>query len=514
MNQNQNNQTTEHIPAEMFVFVQDDEKLRDRELQTKARSFFADAMLRFGKNKSSVVAAWILLFLILFSLLAPVFSPYSIKDTDKLYINYPPFVRSVAEKNLGILDGAKTFDSQNDVSMTFWRGIAEETGMDPVLRTVRQHETEVKYRGKMVTRYTYDIEVNAYYAMGVVYRVFSYDEYQRIQEWQNETGIQVIYPYVRSEDISGITDNSNLWYQVDASGAAMLDKDGNFVPVYSTNVEGAGAPYNSIRIPGDDGSYAYSTAKSGAVQCRICYYNYYQYVNGHEPAYIFGTNLMGMDLFCAIGVGARFSLIFAVLVSVINLSIGAVYGAVQGYYGGYVDMALDRISDILSGVPFVVVTTLFQLHLAQKVGVVPSFLFAFVLTGWIGMAALTRKQFYRFKGQEFIMAARTLGAKDRRLMFKHIFPNAIGTIITSCALVIPGVINSETTMTYLGIVDLSAFAGTTIGTLLSQGKASATSAPHAMLWPSLFLGLLMICFNLFGNGLRDAFNPSTRGVED
>ena len=112
------------------------------------------------------------------------------------------------------------------------------------------------------------------------------------------------------------------------------------------------------------------------------------------------------------------------------------------------------------------------------------------------------------------MAARTLGASDGRLMFKHIFPNAIGTIITSCALIIPGVIRSETTLTYLGIVNLETFAGATIGTLLSQGNAAVTTAPHTLLWPSLFLGLLMICFNLFGNGLRDAFNPSTRGAED
>lgn len=347
-----------------------------------------------------------------------------------------------------------------------------------------------------------------YYAMGMVYRNFNYDDYQKLQDWQNETGIQVIYPYV--DNASSV----NIWYKVDGSGSPILDDEGNFIPDYSTNEAAMGAPYNSLRIPGDDGSYVYSTAKAGSVQCRVLYYNYYIYTNGHEPSYIFGTNLMGMDLFCAIGVGARFSLIFAILVSAINLTIGAIYGAIQGYYGGYIDMALDRISDILSGVPFVVVTVLFQLHLAQKVGVVVSFLFAFVLTGWIGMAALTRKQFYRFKGQEFIMAARTLGARDSRLMFKHIFPNAIGTIITSCALVIPGVIRSETSMTYLGIVDLSSFAGTTIGTLLSQGSSSATSAPHAMLWPSIFLGLLMIAFNLFGNGLRDAFNPSTRGVED
>ena len=130
------------------------------------------------------------------------------------------------------------------------------------------------------------------------------------------------------------------------------------------------------------------------------------------------------------------------------------------------------------------------------------------------MAALTRKQFYRFKSQEFVMAARTLGASDKRLMFKHIFPNAIGTIITSVALIIPGVIGSETSMTYLGIVNLEDLAGTTIGTLLSQGQGTFVQAPHTMLWPSVFMGLLMISFNLFGNGLRDAFNPTTRGAGD
>lgn len=508
------NSNYENIPAEKFAFAQLDAHLQDKKLETEARSFFADAMRRFAKNKSSVIAAWILLFLILYALFAPVISRYSVDDKDKLYINYPAYVPSIAEKHWGILDGARVFDSQNDVAMLKWKAIAQETGMDPVLGVVGTHETQVKQRGQMVTRMTYDIEVNFYYATGMIYKVMSYSDFQALQDWQNETGIQVIYPYVNPADINGMTDSPNTWYQVDGKGAPVLDKDGNFIPVYSTDVEGAGAPYDSLRIPGDDGSYAYSIAKSGAVQCRVLYYNYYQYMNGHEPSYIMGTNVMGMDMFCAIGAGARFSLIFALLVSAINLTIGAIYGAIQGYYGGYVDLFMDRISDILSGVPFVVVTTLFQLHLSQKVGPIVSFLFAFVLTGWIGMAALTRKQFYRFKGQEFVLAARTLGAKDWRIMFKHVFPNAIGTIITSCALVIPGVISSETTMTYLGIVNLSAFAGTTIGTLLSQGRAAVTSAPHAILWPSIFLGLLMISFNLFGNGLRDAFNPSTRGVDD
>ena len=270
---------------------------------------------------------------------------------------------------------------------------------------------------------------------------------------------------------------------------------------------------NSLRIAGDDGSYIYSARKSGAVQCRVNYYNYYQYLNGHEPNYVMGTNEKGQDIMACIGMGFRFSLIFSICVSAINLSIGLVYGSIEGYFGGWVDLTMERISDVLSSIPFVVAVTLFQLHLAQKVGTIVSFLFAFVLTGWIGMAALTRKQFYRFKSQEYVLAARTLGSSDMRLMFRHILPNSMGTIITSCAMVIPGVVSSETSLTYLGIVNLSAYIGTSIGDLMSMGQRAMTTSPHAMIFPSLFFAAMMIAFNLFGNGLRDAFNPSTRGAD-
>lgn len=508
------NMEYEHIPQEKFEFAQLDAKLHDKKFDTKTRGYFTDAMLRFKKNKSSVVAAYIIGLLVLFTIISPLLSPYTINDKDKLYVNTPPFVKWIADMNLGIFDGAVTHESQNEAQCNYWRGIAEETGYDPLVKILDTTETTVKYRGKDKITYSYKLQTNKYYDIGVVYRVISYEEFEKIQQWQNETGIQVIYPYVEPSAINDIADNPNLWYQVDGRGNAVLDKDGNFIPVYSTNSQIEGAPYNSLRIEGDDGSYIYSVRKSGAVQCRVGYYNYYTYMNGHEPMYIFGTNTMGQDLFSAIGIGSRFSLIFALAVSAINLSIGAVYGAIQGYYGGTIDLVMDRIADILSGVPFTVVAILFQLHLAARVGVAGSFLFAFVLTGWIGMSALTRKQFYRFKGQEFVYAARTLGASDRRLMFKHIFPNSLGTIVTSCALIIPGVVSTETSFTYLGIINLSDLAGTTIGTLLSQGQTSMTTSPHAMIFPALYFALLMISFNLFGNGLRDAFNPSTRGVED
>lgn len=515
MNTNNTYNEMESISKDMFEFAQNDAKIHDAKFDTKARGYFADAMIRFKKSSAAVAGAWIIFALFLFSIISPIISPYKITDQDKFYVNYPPFIKAVSDMNIGIFNGGVAIDSQNDLSMAYWRGIAEETGYNPVIKVLGTTETTTTKRGQEVKSIAYKIRINKYYSQGMAYRVFSYEEFEDIMKWQDENGVQVIYPYVEPKDICDISDRPSIWYKVkDNKGTPAYDADGNFVPAYSTKSSIEGVPYTSIRVPGDDGSYIYSAKKSGAVQCRICYYNYYQYLNGHEPMYIFGTNSMGMDLFLAIGVGSRFSIIFAILVSVINLSIGAVYGAIQGYYGGYIDLVLDRISDLLSGVPFTVVAVLFQLHLAQKVGIVPAFLFAFVLTGWIGMAALTRKQFYRFKSQEFVLAARTLGASDWRLMFKHVFPNSLGTIVTSCALVIPSVIGTETSFTYLGLVNIQDFAGTSIGTLMSQGQTSMTSSPHAMFFPALYFALLMIAFNLFGNGLRDAFNPSMRGVED
>lgn len=505
----------ENIPQELFELAQTDAVIHDKKIETKARGYFADAFLRFKKNKSSVVAACIILFLVLYAIFVPIFSQYKISDKDKIYQNYPPYVRSWAEKGLSFWDGSVTMGSQNELALDKWHAIGRETGMDPVIGITGVTQVENMFRGQVRVTNSYSLKVNRYYAVGNRIQTFSYEEFERMMQFQDETGLQIIYPWVEPKDIGGISNDPAIWYQVsDSKGTPVKDADGNWIPAYSSNADLEAVEYTSRRIEGDPGTWIYSVKKSGALQCRFNYYNYFIFLNGHEPDYVFGTNNMGQDMFTAIGVGARFSLIFAVVVASINLVIGMIYGAIQGYYGGVSDMVMDRIADILSGVPFVVAVTLFRMHLAPKVGVVPSLLFAFVLTGWIGMASLTRKQFYRFKGQEYVLAARTLGASDARLMFKHIFPNSLGTIVTSCALVIPSVINSETNMTYLGIVDLSTTVGTTIGTLMSQGQAAATAAPHAMLFPALFISLLLISFNLFGNGLRDAFNPSMRGVED
>ncbi len=168
--------------------------------------------------------------------------------------------------------------------------------------------------------------------------------------------------------------------------------------------------------------------------------------------------------------------------------------------------------DIMASIPMMVVITLLKYHL--NVSHIVILFVAFFITGWTGMAGRTRMQFYRFKNQEYVLVAKTLGAKDSRIMFKHIFPNAIGTLITSCVLVIPSVIFSETTLSYLGIVNLNTGSLTSVGSLLATGQNFLFTYPHMILYPSIFISLLMLSFNLFGNGLRDAFNPSLRGTDE
>lgn len=503
------------IPAEKFKFIGVDAKIHDQKFETKQVSFFRDAFNRFCKNKSSVVAAIIIMCLVLYAIFVPIFceNSYTLALTDTTYLNYT----KLAPKNqffaqFGIWNGTKEM-TLGEANYHYVRAIGEETGYEIITKVKDQ---TVDDKGKVV----YICDVDSYIYNGFTTMTLTEAEYQNIQQWQDETGVQVIYPAVNDKKIS----DANIWYEANKKGVAKLDKEGNYTNIYKTN--GTDGEYDSLRVAGDpgienpeaEGRYRYATvtgdSSAKSYKCRIFKYTYFQYRYGFEPAFAFGTNAMGQDILTRLAAGARFSLIFAICIASINLCIGAVYGAIEGYYGGAIDMVMERITDVLARIPFMVVTTLFQLHLAKKVGVVPSLLFAFVLTGWIGMASTVRMQFYRYKGQEYVLASRTLGASDLRIMFKHIFPNALGTIVTSSVLVIPGVIFQESSLTYLGIVNLDSSTMTSVGTMLANGRQYLSSDPHIILFPALFISLLMISFNLFGNGLRDAFNPALRGSDE
>ena len=518
------------IPAEKFTFVHAGERISDKKFQDKPIGYFRDAWIRFRKSKASVVAAIIIIAIVLYSFVAPlVITSHDATFMCSTYAKKPGRVTWLRDwgiatggvnrnnneaayiKLLAIGVGAEGADG-NVITL----GEGKESAYQPILKEQAPYEQELP--GKKTATY-YPATVDTYLEVGFLYTILEQDEFRKVAQWQEETGIQVIYPMVDTQsEYCFDPEDANMWYKTQKKGGTPVSVDANGRATKLSYADDLVLEDNYLRDA--DGNLRYfvytggGNSETAQYRVRVLYYNYYQYLYGSEPNYIMGTDSQGYDLALRIAGGIQMSLLVAISVSVINFLIGAAYGAVEGYYGGTTDIVLCRITDILSGVPFIVVATLFQIHLAKQVGAIPSLLFAYVLTGWIGTASRVRTQFYRFKNQEYVMAARTLGARDRRIIWKHIFPNTLGTIITSSALVIPSVILTESMLSFLGIVKLGSAESTSLGTLLSDASGIWTNYPHLMLYPALVISLLMICFNLFGNGLRDAFNPALRGVED
>lgn len=251
------------------------------------------------------------------------------------------------------------------------------------------------------------------------------------------------------------------------------------------------------------------SVENGVYRTQLDFFRYSLDQNAEDTYFWFGTDQQGRDLFTLLWQGSRISIFLAITVTSINLMIGLFLGSIAGYYGGLYDLLFDRLIDILANIPFLAILTLLVLRYGSTYWIV---IVAFVATGWIGSYGATRAQFYRYKLREYVLAARTLGAKDPRIMSKHIFPNAIGTLITSFSLAIPSFIFTESTFSFLGIINYS--NGTSIGRLLSIGQATMQQHYHLLMFPAIYLSILMLSFNLFANGLRDAFNPSLRGVDE
>lgn len=261
----------------------------------------------------------------------------------------------------------------------------------------------------------------------------------------------------------------------------------------------------SDKCPIKDISSVNSVGNSFEVTGNVLMYQYYGY--NSMPCFLFGTDGQGRDLFTYAFYALRTSLIIAFIVTAINFTVGIIYGSVEGYFGGNVDLFMERISDILGYLPTTILITLLFLNYGKSLFI---FGLGMTLTGWLGVASRTRTQFYRFKGREYVLASRTLGASDARLIFKHVLPNSLGTIITTSVLMVPGTISTEATLSYIGL----GLEGTaSFGVVMSDNQQELLSNPNLVLFPAVIMSLLMISFNLFGNGLRDAFNPSLKGSE-
>ncbi len=259
-------------------------------------------------------------------------------------------------------------------------------------------------------------------------------------------------------------------------------------------------------------------------------YSYEQINQGQEnlkpcAQHIFGTDSLGRDLFTRTMIGARISLAVGIVAAIMISIIGIIYGAISGFFGGWVDNIMMRIVDIVYSVPTILIVILLQVVMKKplddfiKSGHAPAFMgnlgvglisifFVLALLYWVDMARIVRGQILSLKEQEYVLAAKVLGAGSKSIIFKHLIPNCIGQIIVVTTLKIPEAIFTESFLSFIGLGVSSPMAS--LGSLSQIALKGIYSYPYMLIFPALTISVIILSFNLFGDGLRDALDPRMR----
>ncbi len=224
-----------------------------------------------------------------------------------------------------------------------------------------------------------------------------------------------------------------------------------------------------------------------------------------NSTYWFGTDSLGRDLFSRVWIAARVSVIVAVVCAGIQMILGSLYGAIMAFFGGNVDGVMMRFIEIITSMPSLLITILIMLVLGNGMF---SLLVALSVTSWCGTARQMRGLIMQLRESEYVMAAQALGASPKRVILKHLIPNTLSILILTTASSIPAFIFTEAGLSFLGI-GLQPPA-TSLGVLISAGQQAMMFYGYQLFWPAIILCLLVLAFNLLGDGLRDALDPRLR----
>lgn len=245
----------------------------------------------------------------------------------------------------------------------------------------------------------------------------------------------------------------------------------------------------------------------GPIFSRYSYSDQFLDKQGLRPCaeFWFGTDTLGRDMFVRVLYGARISLAVGFVASLINLTVGVLYGGIAGFAGGRVDNIMMRIVDVIYSVPMVLYVILLMVVIGPGL---QSIFIALGLIYWVDMARIVRGQILSLKEQEFVLAARTLGANPTRILLRHLIPNCIGPIIVTVSMNIPSAIFTEAFLSFIGLGVSAPMASW--GMLASDAIQGIRSYPYVLFFPAMAISLTLLAFNFLGDGLRDALDPRLR----
>ena len=201
----------------------------------------------------------------------------------------------------------------------------------------------------------------------------------------------------------------------------------------------------------------------------------------------------------------RISLFIGLVAALLDLVIGVLYGGISAYFGGKVDTVMQRIIEVIYSIPLLLLAIILIVFMGPGMS---SIILAYALTGWVGTARLVRGQILLIKEQEFVLAARTLGAKPSRIILQHLIPNVIGLVIIQITFIVPNAIFFESFLSFIGVGIRPPMAS--LGSLISEGGRAMRNYPHMLLYPTIIFSFILLSFNLVGDGLRDALDPKMK----